>query len=145
MNRQLMRLVVGPAALLIAVVACHGSPADNSAYVPNSGTNLDAPQAAGRGNAAAIAEAKRGEIVSSCGRRIHIVIAGILDCKFHEKGYGDRMFRLEDHTAGIILISPSKGNKATTFTITGLVAGEGYFKVKDKRHHHIKVRVKVTL
>ncbi len=144
MNRQLIRLVVGPAALLIAVVACHGSSAGNSAYVP-TGTSLGAPQVTGGSNAAAIADAKRDRIVSSCGRRIHIVVAGILDCRFHEKGYRDGKFRLDNRTAGIILISPSKGTRATKFTITGLVAGNGYFIVKDRRHHRIKVVVRVTL
>lgn len=146
MNRQLVRLVSVPAALLTAVVACHGSSADNSAYVPQSSTGLAAIQAAADDRTdAALPEAKKDRIVSSCGRHVHIVVAGILDCRFHEKGDRDAKFRVENHTVGIILISPSEGTRATTFTITGLVAGNGYFSVKGKRHDRIKVEVRVAL
>jgi hypothetical protein len=87
----------------------------------------------------------RSVIRSSCGHRIHVVVLGIVDCRFHESGYGNATFTLHDHTNGLVIISPTQGNKTTTFTITGAVVGNGFFTVKDGKGNKVRVRVRVTL
>ena len=138
-NRQLSRLVSGLAALTVILTACQGSPSGST--VPSGMSGIAAPQAgilpADRGD--------RGEIVDSCGNRIHIILAGIIKCRFHEQGYGLGTFQIHNHTNGLISISPTSGNKNTHFIITGLLIGSGYFTVTDTHGHVRPVTVKVTL
>ncbi len=129
------------AALSLSMVACHGQSSVSPSYLPPSTTGLSTPQTAASG----VDESKESKIVSSCGRRIHIVVAGIIDCKFHEKGHKDRRFTLHDHTHGLVLISPRKGTRETVFTVTGVAVGSGDFVVRDRHGNHAKVRVRVTL
>ena len=89
--------------------------------------------------------AGRAKIISSCGKHVHIVIAGIVDCKFREPGYGGGTFTLTNDTKGIVVISPSSGTKSTTFTILGALLGSGHFVVKDAKGRELRVTVKVTL
>ncbi|MBV9028516.1 MAG: hypothetical protein JO311_07835, partial [Candidatus Eremiobacteraeota bacterium] len=49
---------------------------------------------------------ERGEIVSTCGNRVKIKVAGILKCRFHERGYDDKTFTITNNTNGLVLISP---------------------------------------
>jgi hypothetical protein len=140
-HRQLLRSVLGLAILALSVVACHGSPTGSAPYLP-SNVGGAAPQSV---RIAPNAEEK-GEIISSCGKHVRIVLAGIVNCRFREPGYGDNSpFTLHDHTNGLILISPNKGSSDIKFTITGLLIGSGYFVVKDTRGHQLKVFVRVHL
>jgi hypothetical protein len=83
------------------------------------------------------------KIDSSCGDRVHIVLLGIVDCKFDEKNY-DGNFKVTVQTKGLISISPSHGTKDTKFTVTALLVGRGYFLVKGSKGVSLKVRVHVT-
>jgi hypothetical protein len=133
---RLVGAVAGASALLLSVAACHGA-SPTTGYMPSATSSVAAP--------GGVKPADKDEgIVSTCGGRIHIIIAGIVNCRFHEKGYEGK-FRLHDHTQGLILISPSEGTKRTKFTITGVAVGNGYFIVTDRRGNNIEVDVKVTL
>jgi hypothetical protein len=142
LNRQLIRLVAGAATLVLGAVACHGASPSGTGYVPVGASSIVAPQANGAG--AALPDRVSGDIDSTCGNRLHIVLLGIVDCKFKEKGY-DGNFNIFNKTKGIVTISPSSGNSDTTFTILGAVIGRGAFFVRDKDRHHLILRVKVTL
>lgn len=128
-------------AISFAVAGCHGQGPGTSGYVPASTSAL--PAAQGTALAPIAPDAKGHKIKSTCGDRIHIVLLGVVDCKFDEKGYGG-VFKVYGHTKGLIAISPSSGTKATTFTVTGLLVGKGSFLIKDHRGNHLKVRVHVT-
>jgi len=115
----------------------------SSSYVPTASTALSAPQS---GSGFAAPDAKRNvKIISSCGKHIHIVLLAIVDCKFKEDGYGDGTFTLKNDTKGIVLITPSSGTRATTFTILGAIVGSGSFVVTDTKGHSLRVRVRVSL
>ena len=60
------------------------------------------------------------------------------------KGTAETLPRL-NHTKGLVGITPSKGTKDTTFTVTGLIVGKGYFLVRDSHKNTLKVKVRVTL
>ena len=133
-------LLLGLLALSFGAAACHGASPSGTPFVPQSSAGsqslpLDISPDHG----------PRGVIVSSCGTHIRIKVAGILNCRFREYGYRDGAFRLDNDTHGLVLISPDSGNKHTTFTITGLVVGSGFFTVSDSMHHHLKVHVRVRL
>jgi hypothetical protein len=128
-------------AISFAVAGCHGQGPGASGYVPAGAGAL--PEAQTPGLAPISPDAKSHKIKSTCGERIHIVLLGVVDCKFNEKGFGGT-FKVYDHTKGLIAISPSSGTKATTFTVTGLLVGKGSFLIKDQRGNHLKVRVHVT-
>jgi hypothetical protein len=140
-NLQRFGLAAGAAAFSLTMAACHGQSPGSAGYIPTGSSALSAPQA---GLGSDSPDAKR-KIVSSCGDHIHIVLAAIVDCKFRERGYGGGTFTLENHTKGIVVISPSSGTKATTFTILGAVLGSGNFVVKDTKGRDLKVTVRVTL
>jgi hypothetical protein len=142
-NLKPIALAAGAAALSASLAACHGQ-SPGSTYVPTGSTDLSVSQA-GPGLASPDKKQKKVEIVSSCGKHVHIVLAGIVDCKFREQGYGDGTFTLTNDTKGIVIISPMSGTRATTFTILGALVGSGYFEVKDTKGHVLKVTVKVTL
>lgn len=143
-NLNRIGLAAAAAALSAGMAACHGQ-LPGSTYVPAGSTALSVPQA-GAGLAAPDKKKKKKvEIVSSCGNHVHIVIAGIVDCKFREQGYGNGTFTLTNDTKGIVVITPMSGTRATTFTILGALIGSGYFEVKDSNGHVLKVTVKVTL
>jgi hypothetical protein len=141
-NLKGIGLAAAAAALSAGIVACHGQ-SPSSTYVPTGSAALSVPQA-GAG-LAPDKQKKKVEIVSSCGNHVHIVLAGIVDCKFREQGYGDGTFTLTNDTKGIVIITPMSGTRATTFTILGALVGSGYFEVKDTNKHVLKVTVKVTL
>jgi len=126
-------------ALLFAVVACQSNPGSTQGFAPYGPITT-----AALGNANAVSPNKDVDIKSTCGRKIHIVLAGMVDCKFHEHGYGNGIFTLHDHTNGLITISPSQGDRTTKFTITGVAAGSGYFVVTDNHNNKLRVRVRVT-
>ncbi|HEY6326440.1 MAG TPA: hypothetical protein VIW73_08030 [Candidatus Cybelea sp.] len=89
---------------------------------------------------------ERGELFSSCGHHIRIVLAGIVNCRFHEVGDSKKdVFTLKNDTQGLILISPLTGNRYTTFTITALVIGSGHFTVNDGAGDRLTVTVRVSL
>ncbi len=140
-NLNRIGLAAGALALSIAMVACHGQSPGSAGYIPTSSSALSAPQAGAGLNAP---DAKR-KIVSTCGDHVHIVLLAIVDCKFRERGYGAGTFTLTNHTKGIVVISPSSGTKATTFTILGAILGSGNFVVKDTKNRELKVTVRVTL
>jgi hypothetical protein len=133
----------GATALSLAMVACHGQSPGNASYIPSNSTTLSVPQA-GAGLAAPDAKHKV-QIVSSCGKLVHIVLLGIVNCRFREKGYGDGTLTITNDTNGIVVISPMSGTQATKFTILGALVGSGHFTVKDSKGRQLKVRVKVTL
>ena len=143
LNRRILRLVSGLAALLLSAVACNGSPSGGPQYFPSSTSGMSAPQS----HLGILPNGEeRGEILSSCGRHIRIKVAGILTCMFREPGYGDNSpFTIHDHTNGLISISPMSGNSDTKFTVTGLVIGSGFFVVRDNIGHHLRVTVRVIL
>lgn len=144
-NFKRIAVAAGAAAFSLSMVACHGQSPGGSSYVPTASTSLSAPQL-GTGLAAPDKKHEKVEIVSSCGKHVRIVLLGILDCKFREEGYGDGTFTLKNDTKGIIVITPSSGTRATTFTILGAVIGSGSFVVTDaKKKHSLRVRVKVIL
>jgi len=124
-------------AVLFSIVACQASPNATQGFAPYGPYTT----AAANGDAASV---NNDAIKSSCGDKIHIVVAGIVDCKFREHGYGG-MFTLRDHTNGLIAISPLKGDRTTKFTITGVLVGRGYFVVTDTHRNKLRVRVRVTL
>ncbi|HET6277036.1 MAG TPA: hypothetical protein VFE16_13995 [Candidatus Cybelea sp.] len=129
------------ASLSLSVVACRGGGAPgSSSYVPAGSTSVSQD-----GDTGGATPDREGRISSTCGRHIHVVIAGIVDCRFHERGYGDGKFTLHDHTKGIILIGPLEGSRKTKFTITGAVAGRGFFVVRDTHGNYLVVRVRVTV
>lgn len=138
-NRQLIRLMAGVLTLVLGVVACHGAPTGGTGYVPVSTSSAVAPQANG-----AVPDGASGDIRSTCGKRLHIVLLAIVDCKFKEKGYNG-IFTIDNRTNGIVTISPTSGTSATVFTILGAVIGSGAFFVRDKNGHHLKLKVRVTL
>jgi hypothetical protein len=146
MTFNLKRIVVtiGAAALSLSTIACHGQSPSGSGYVPTASTALSAAQSSA-GFAGPEARDKKVKIVSSCGKHVHIVILGIVDCKFREKVYGDGVFNLKNDTKGIVVINPSSGTRATTFTILGAVVGSGSFIVTDTKKHSLWVWVRVTL
>jgi hypothetical protein len=139
-NLRRIHVAAGAAALSLSIAACHGG-SPGASYVPTGST---APSASQAGTGLAIPDAKR-KIVSSCGKHVRIVLLGVLDCKFKEAGYGNGTFTLTNDTKGLVLISPSSGTRATTFTIAGAVLGSGHFLVKDSKGRTLRVRVKVTL
>jgi hypothetical protein len=129
------------ASLTLSVAACSGGASPNgTAYVPSGAANVSQPASGG-----AASPDRHMRIDSTCGRRIHIVVAGLVDCRFHERGYGDGKFTIHDHTKGIVLISALEGTRKTRFTITGAVVGRGFFLVRDTRGNYLVVRVRVTL
>jgi hypothetical protein len=139
---QPLRLVSGSVAFALGLAACHGSPGGSAPYLPGGSSGISSQSHPG----AAPNTEERGEIISSCGRHIRIMVAGIVNCRFREPGYGDNSpFTLHNHTQGLILISPSSGSSDTKFTITGVLVGSGFFIVKDNRGHHLTVFVRVRL
>jgi hypothetical protein len=75
---------------------------------------------------------------------LHLVVAGLVDCKFNENGYnGD--FSVANDTKGIVLVTPSSGAQATTYTIVGLVIGSGKLVWSDSKGNKFTMKVKVTL
>ncbi len=138
-NLQRVGFAAAAVALSLTMVACHGQTPGSSSYIPTNATALSAQSGSG------VASPDVRKIISSCGKHVHIVLLGIVDCKFREAGYGDGTFTLTNDTKGIVVISPSSGTKATTFTILGAVLGSGHFTVKDAKGRHLSVTVKVTL
>lgn len=128
------------AAVAFGVAGCHGQASGGTGYMPAATSALPAGQG---GSAAMIEVDAKHKIKSTCGDRVHIVLLGFVDCKFQEKGFGG-VFKVYNHTKGLVGITPSSGTKTTTFTITGLLAGKGSFLIKDQHGHHLKVRVHVT-
>jgi hypothetical protein len=126
-NLQVTRWALAFATLSMSVVGCQGAPSGSSTFVP-SVNPAGAPI----------------KIKSTCGDRIHIVVAGIVDCKFKEQNKGGD-FKVTVATKGLVSISPSKGDRDTTFTVTGLVLGRGYFLVRDDKGNTLKIRVRVTV
>lgn len=134
-------LIAAAAAILsLGTVGCHGQYPGGSGYMPAATTALPPSQAGG-----ITPLGKKGKIESGCGKRIHIVVAGILDCRFHEANRKDTTFTIVNDESGIVEVSPSSGNQSTTFTIVGLVAGSGYILVKDSKGDKYKMRITVTL
>lgn len=140
-NRQYFRLILSLAALSLSLAACHGASPGSTGYVP-PGSAMSLPQ---QNVGIAPNGEERGEVVSSCGTRIRIVLAGILNCHFREGGDHDVRWKLQDHTQGLILLSPTSGGRFTKVTITGLVIGSGYFVVRADDGKKLTVNVKVTL
>jgi hypothetical protein len=131
------------AALSLGMVACHGQSPGDSAYVPTSTAALPA---SGLGSAIQPAGKKRDiDIHSSCSHRLHIVLLGIVDCRFLERKYQNGIFSVTDEEKGIVSVYPSQGTHSTVFTITGLVLGSGHLVWKDTKGNQYKIGVKVTL
>jgi hypothetical protein len=133
--------ITAAAILSLGTVACHGQDPATSGYVPTSTVALPGSQA----SQPIEPLGQKGQIDSGCGHRLHIVIAGILSCRFREPGRKDGTFTIANHESGIVEVTPASGTQATAFTIVGLVAGSGYILVKDARGGRYKMRVTVTL
>jgi len=86
----------------------------------------------------------RFPIISLCGNVIKIKLLGTVHCKFREKGYNG-IFKLFNHVPGILDLKPLLGNQDTDFLLGGLALGDGFFLVKDLRHQHLLIRVRVVL
>lgn len=140
-NRHILRLIAGSAAFVLLLTACQGgSPPSNGQYLP-SGT---AGMSSHNGPVIAPAAAS-GVIISTCGNRVKIKVAGILKCRFHERGYDDKPFTITNNTNGLVLIHPSKVTDDHRITIIGLVVGSGYFTVTDNKGNSLIVHVRVSL
>lgn len=137
-NRKSLGIAAAAAILSLSTVACH-SQYPGSGYVPTTTPAQSASQSGG-----VDPMNKKGDIDSGCGHHENIVIAGILNCRFREKGYSGT-FTIVNHESGIVSITPSSGTRDTTFTIVGLVSGAGFFLVKDSKGDKYKVRVTVAL
>ena len=133
-------IVATTAALSLSMVACHGQSPASSNYIPMASTDMSAPQSAGAENLAR----SRSFIISLCGNVIKIKILGTVRCKFREKGYNG-VFRLFNHVPGLLNLKPLIGNRDTDFLLGGLALGDGFFLVKDLRHHFLVVKVKIVL
>jgi hypothetical protein len=142
-NLKRIGVTAGAAALALSIVACHGQSAGTPSYLPTGSSGIATQQQLDRGIAPAGEE--RGEMFSSCGHHVRIILAGIVTCRFHEVGDRDAAFTLKNNTQGLILISPMTGNRGTKFTITGLLLGTGSFTVSAGKGHHITVTVHVLL
>ncbi|MBV9233276.1 MAG: hypothetical protein JO030_04480 [Candidatus Eremiobacteraeota bacterium] len=138
--RHIFRLIAGPVAFALVLTACHGSSPGTGQYIPSGAAGMTA-----QGGGITPAHAQRGEIISTCGKHVNIKVAGILKCRFHERGFDDKDFTLKDHTNGLIIISPTHVTDDQKTTITGVAVGSGHFTVKDTKGHHLKVTVKVSL
>jgi hypothetical protein len=123
----------------MSAAGCQGGAPSSTQYMPTS--TGAAPSIVSSG-AFSPDKKKKAKIISSCGQHIKIVLLGIQDCRFHESGY-DGVFNITNDTNGLIGISPTSGGKTTTFTITGLLLGSGYFLVEDSNGTKLKVYVKV--
>jgi hypothetical protein len=133
-------IAAGIAALSLSVIGCQGNPSGNTGYVPASaGAGLAISQPIGDKHK------KQPEITSNCSHRLHLVVAGLVDCKFREKGYKGGMFTVANDTKGLVLVTPSSGTQGTTFTIVGLVLGSGKLVWSDSNGNKYPIRVKVTL
>ena len=139
-NSKSLSYAVLAASISLGLAACRGPSSSGPAYVPSAATNLSQTHGESVGSPDNV-----GRITSTCGRQIHIVVAGLIDCRFHERGYGDGKFTIRDHTKGIVLITPLEGTRKTRFTITGAVVGRGFFVVRDTRGNYLVVRVRVTI
>ncbi len=139
---QRVRWVTGMVSLSLILAGCHGGSSGTAPSLPASGASSQ--QSLDRGIVPSYEE--RGELFSSCGYHIRIVLAGIVNCRFHEVGGGRKdVFTLKNDTHGLILISPMTGNRNTTFTITALVVGSGHFTVNDGKRDYLTVTVRVSL
>lgn len=133
------------AALSLSMIGCHGQSPGGAGYVPSSTTVLPASQM-GEGLQPANDKNKEDiDIKSNCGHALHIVIAGIVNCRFREKEYGDGTFAVTDKEQGIISVSPQSGDRTTVFTIAGLIVGSGHLVWKDSKGRQFKMAVRVTL
>jgi hypothetical protein len=133
-------LAAGTAALALGVAACHGQSPSSPSYIPTSSTELSAPQGAGAENLGRI----RSPIISLCGNVIKIKLLGTVHCKFREKGYNG-VFKLFNHVPGLLDLKPIIGDQKTNFLLGGLALGDGFFLVKDLRHHLLLVHVRIVL
>lgn len=135
-NPKSIIVAAGIVALSLSAVGCNGQVPGTTGYVPSSVAS--AVSADGF-------QKKDIDIKSNCGHTLHLVIAGLVDCKFREKGYGSGTFTVANDTNGIVLVTPSSGTEATTFTIVGLVLGGGKLVWSDSHSRKFTVKVKVTL
>jgi len=133
-------ITAASAALSLSIVACHGQSSGSSGYVPTASTALSLPQTGG----SAMVHRSRFPIISLCGNVIKIKLLGTVHCKFREKGYNG-IFKLFNHVPGILDLKPLLGNQDTDFLLGGLALGDGFFLVKDLRHQHLLIRVRVVL
>ena len=118
--------------VLLTAVACQGRTASTPGYVPVATGNEETPQM------------MRAKIISSCGTKIRIVLLGSVECRFHEDNHPQRVFTLVNHTNGLVSISPSSGTKATTFTVTAILLGSGYFTVKDADGNQLNIQLQIV-
>lgn len=126
------RLALALGVVLLTAVACQGRSASTPGYVPIGTSNVAAP------------EMMQAKIISSCGTKIRIVLLGTVECKFHENNHPLRVFTLVNHTNGLVSISPSSGTKLTTFTVTAILLGSGYFTVKDADGNQLNVKLEIV-
>lgn len=131
----------GIAALSLGLIACHGQYPGGTAYMPAS-TSAAVPPGGGIDTTGKKSKIK---IQSSCGHHLHIVLAGIVNCKFREKRYQNGTFAVTDNEQGIIEVAPQSGTRSTVFTVVGLVLGSGDLVWKDTKGHQYKIAVSVTL
>jgi hypothetical protein len=136
-----VRFILALAVLALSAAGCQGGSPSSAQYTP---TSTGAAPSILTGGTVSLDKKKKAKIVSSCGDHIKIVVLGILECKFHESGYTGT-FNITNNTNGLVGISPNSGDKDTTFTITALLVGSGYFLVEDKNGTKLKVFVKVTV
>jgi hypothetical protein len=140
-NQQVIRSVMALAVLTISLslAGCHGgAPSGSTGYLPANVSSTT-------GSIVNPDKKKPIAIESSCGKHVRIVLLGFVDCKFKERGYGNGVFKLYNHEKGLISVSPDKGTRSTTFTVSGLLVGKGSFLVRDTRGHHLVVHTRVSL
>jgi hypothetical protein len=141
-NSKSISLAASAAALSLSMVACHGQYPGSTGYMPTSTSALPASQVGGIQPAG---KKRDIDIHASCSHRLHIVIAGIVDCRFRERGYENGTFTVTDEEKGIVGVTPQSGTQSTVFTIVGLLVGGGHLVWKDTKGNEYKILVKVTL
>ncbi len=126
------RLALALGVILLTAVGCQGRSSGTPGYVPAGAGSVATP------------EMLQAKIISSCGTKIRIVLLGSVECRFHENNHPQRTFTLVNHTNGLVSISPGSGTKLTTFTVTAILLGSGYFTVKDADGNQLNVKLEVV-
>ncbi len=129
------------AALALGIAACHGQSPAGSSYVPVGSTAVSSAQSVGDTESLA---RSRSPIISLCGNVIKIKLLGTVHCRFRENGYNG-VFKLFNRVPGLLDLKPLIGGQETDFLLGGLALGDGFFLVKDLRHHVLRVRVRIVL
>jgi hypothetical protein len=131
-----VRFVVVAAILASAMAGCEHGESSSPQYVPASATAASEV----RGEPGA-----KIKIVSSCPKLIIIGGGTSKACTFQEAGYSGKFHITENPNYNYIFtVSPTSGNKKTSFVVTGLDSGGASYSVSDKNGNKIIRDVRVA-